>query len=185
VGRDHLIRFWGASTGAPLFSLDGEQPWLTGLDISADGRRLAVSGIKGITLIFDLPTRRLWRRLTGHGAWVNAAKFLEGDRLLITAGDDKTVRLWSVATGEPLLVLPFSNGIQGVGGLGGRRFAAGDGTQLRLLPIDLQTLEHDPRRQLEDAQRQAGLRLSGFGLLPRLTRGDRPTPTLPATGRGN
>ena len=55
--------------------------------------------------ITDRATGRELVRLIGHQGGVRAVAFSPDDTLLATAGDDSTVRVWSVETGEPLGVM--------------------------------------------------------------------------------
>ena len=70
---------------------------------SNDGQRLASSG--GRTL-------HLWQTSTGdkadlrgHTGQILAAAFSPGDAMIATAGEDRTIRIWDVATGAQLGVL--------------------------------------------------------------------------------
>ena len=68
--------------------------------VSADGRYLACSGLFDDIFLWDLPARKLLRKLTGHTESVRSVA-LDGEAGLVASGSfDKSVRVWSISTGE-------------------------------------------------------------------------------------
>ncbi len=76
----------------------GEAP--RDLVLSPDGKWLATPGVNHTIKLFDLTTGKHARDLTGHTAKVNAFAFAADSAKLITASDDKTVRLFTVNDGK-------------------------------------------------------------------------------------
>src|SRR5439155_23184472 len=52
--------------------------------------------------LYDLKAEGSPRQLTGHHRWVTAAAFSPDSKLLASGSEDCTIRLWDVATGQPL-----------------------------------------------------------------------------------
>ncbi len=71
--------------------------------IAADPKlpRIAVSGKDTLIQIVDLPERKVSRRLQGHTDGIPFVHFEPGNRL-ISASDDKTIRLWDTVSGNVL-----------------------------------------------------------------------------------
>jgi Tfp pilus assembly protein FimT len=79
----------------PLFAVTGDQ--LAAFDPT--GARLAICGDRG-PLILDATTGARLRELDGHDGLARSADFDATGEFVATAGDDDTVRVWRVATGE-------------------------------------------------------------------------------------
>jgi WD40 repeat protein len=118
VGQDKAIRFWDVNTGQMLRVLRppaGPGAWgdLRAGALSPDGTTLAVAGwgivegpnkkYAGVHLI-TLATGAM-RTLRGHSDTVNALAFSRDGKLLASGGQDKTVRVWEIASGECLCTL--------------------------------------------------------------------------------
>ena len=77
--------------------------------LAPDGRSLADTGGSRAGL-WDFPTLRRRFLLVGHSERVTDLAFAPDGRTLATASLDRTVRLWSVASGQELLVLDGHTG---------------------------------------------------------------------------
>ena len=63
------------------------------------------SSFSSVVSIWDAATLRPMRALEGHIGGVYAVKFLPSGVLLLTAGTDSAVRLWSIETGQTIFNL--------------------------------------------------------------------------------
>ena len=52
--------------------------------------------------LWDVSTGKNLHVLEGHEGFVNAVAFFPGGKLLVTGGEDGTIRVWDVATGRQL-----------------------------------------------------------------------------------
>jgi WD40 repeat protein len=64
--------------------------------------------------LWQLGTGALWRTLPGHAGKVRSVAFSPDGKTLASGGEDKTVRLWNVVTGQELLVLPTEHFVNGL-----------------------------------------------------------------------
>ena len=85
------------------------------------------------------------RSLNGHVGAIRALAYAPGpEPLLATAGDDRHVRLWHAATGEPVERMPASDGLLSLAfSPDGKRLAAG-GRSGSIIAYDVATRQRDP-----------------------------------------
>ncbi|MDJ0752143.1 MAG: protein kinase [Ardenticatenaceae bacterium] len=102
AGRDGAVRIWDASLvrGGDLAAF-GHETGVLGLDFSLDGTMLAFGSSRGAGGILDIETMEIIRVFEGNGS-VYQAKFHPEGTQVVTVGEDHTVRIWDVATGELL-----------------------------------------------------------------------------------
>ena len=73
-----------------------------------------IDGEDASTILWDLATGDVLKRLKGHDALVQACAFSRDGAQLATAGRDKTSRVWSVETGKCLRTLKHASWVSAV-----------------------------------------------------------------------
>jgi len=92
------VSLLAARTLAPLRTVPvGMRP--RALDFSPDGTRLAVVGFANVVRLFDTRTWEAIADLHGHTATIHDVQFSPDGHSLATASSDRTVRVWTSATG--------------------------------------------------------------------------------------
>jgi WD40 repeat protein len=129
ASSDMTVRLWNADTGAekgPELKLSPTRP--TGLQFNPEGTVLAVSqgdassgngdnvarlkSVPELKPVLTLSDLTLPSKLTHYGP-VNSVVFSPDGRLLLTASDDFTAKVWEVTTGKLLTILPGSGSTNG------------------------------------------------------------------------
>ena len=85
--------------------------YINGLNISPDGRLIALGADGNNAFLLDARTREVRRVLRGHTFFLNWLSFSPDSRSLVTASADKTARIWDVASGTTRHVLRGHTGI--------------------------------------------------------------------------
>ena len=160
LGRRHVgprqvsgTAAWDIQTGRLLWERVTARSNVSTYRFTPDGRSVA-------DLVWSSGDVRLWTAdggdmgypLRGHQGKVNATAFSPDGRMLATAGDDNTARLWRVAVQNPERVLHGHR--SGVRGVGFTRDAAGlitGGADGRVVLWDL-TRQADRHRVVEKAR---------------------------------
>jgi WD40 repeat protein len=116
---DKRVRLLDVNTEAELCTLQGHSGDVNSAAFSTTGSVLATASDDMTIKLWDLLNMREaeggaaptaaeaepLRTLEGHTSWVRTTAFSPDSQLLASGSDDKTVRLWDVATGELLHTL--------------------------------------------------------------------------------
>ncbi len=92
--------FFLSAAGDLEAELDAAAAPLIALAISADGKQIAASSIRGAVAIIGHDNRKVERTLVGPGLPAWSAAFLPDNRGLLTGGGDRVIRRWDTQTGE-------------------------------------------------------------------------------------
>jgi WD40 repeat protein len=93
------------ATGAVETTFTGHSSWVRSVAFSADGRLLASICQDDSVSVWDIPAKRMLQHYDSPGNKVDAPLYSPNNEFLATGNDNRAVKLWSVATGKPWMVL--------------------------------------------------------------------------------
>ncbi|KAF2121884.1 transcription initiation factor TFIID subunit 5 [Lophiotrema nucula] len=94
---DRTVRMWHISGGNCLRLFTGHTGNVTAIACSPDGKTLASADDKGNILLWNLESGRRKKRMRGHGkGGIWSLSWSVESTVLVSAGADKTVRVWDV-----------------------------------------------------------------------------------------
>lgn len=89
-------------SGEQKYSLDTENELIQNLSYSNDGNYLAGAGYFGIIKIWDLESKKIIKKLTGHTGGIYGTSFSPDGKIIASAGMDQTVRIWDLESGNEI-----------------------------------------------------------------------------------
>jgi len=98
VTAGDAVRIWDAVGGAQAGILPGRTGRARAVAADHDGKRIAAAWAEAVITVWE-GKKLLWE-LTGHKGAVLTVAFGPRPGLLVSAGDDETIRTWDLATGK-------------------------------------------------------------------------------------
>jgi WD40 repeat protein len=138
-------RLFDAATGRELAGVEAYGVATAALFSPDD--QFIVRGVGQQLILWETETAKSVRLLNGHEAQVTSVVFHPGGKLLMSAAEDKTIRVWDVATGEQLILLTHEGSLEPAFSPDGKRLLTRTGASDRLWPVDplAEALARKPR----------------------------------------
>ncbi|MFV1994236.1 MAG: c-type cytochrome domain-containing protein [Verrucomicrobiales bacterium] len=115
VARYRSVEVRDAGVGKRLFVLGRHPGKINAVHFSPDGKSIVtasgITGLRGVAMLWDAATGKALGELgAGHRDILYDAEFSPDGTLLATAGYDRRIILWKVATGEEIRRIEVHNG---------------------------------------------------------------------------
>ncbi|KAJ8300975.1 hypothetical protein KUTeg_022494 [Tegillarca granosa] len=105
---DFTAKIWDAESGEDLHTFSHKHI-VKSVDFSMDSSSLLTGSNEKLLRIFDVgkPDADAKVTFTGHGSHIKTALFTHCDKQVVSASDDKTVRVWDINSGTEIRKLEF------------------------------------------------------------------------------
>ena len=111
AGSDRKLKIWNPnmlkSGEDPLAVLQGHLKYVLTATVSQDGKMMATGGGDKAIDLWEVASRKLIGRLLGHTSDIEALAFTPNNQFVISASEDRSVRIWSVDGQKELVKLFF------------------------------------------------------------------------------
>lgn len=113
IGTNRAVIVFESGTGKRVATLTDHSTdstttgdlFMRSVQWSEDATLVAAGGEDHFVRVWVFATQRLKHRLAGHSQDIYAVAFMPGNKTLVSASGDRTIRLWEVASGECKSVL--------------------------------------------------------------------------------
>jgi WD40 repeat protein len=112
-GGDNVLRAWTMPAG-PAKAVAGLTQPVTAVAMSPDRKLLVLACADGPIHLVDTATWQVAKSLAGHAGAVNSLRFQTGGARLVSGGADKTLRVWDVATAQPVIKVDVPAAVEAV-----------------------------------------------------------------------
>jgi WD40 repeat protein len=99
------ICVWQVADGQPVVTFSGVVTWAWSIVFTPDGDSLMISNPDRIVKCLHIPSQTVSREFHGHHAGIWKVAISADGRLLASSGEDPTIRIWDMQTGECLKTL--------------------------------------------------------------------------------
>ena len=106
---DCTVKVWDTVRGANVMTLRASGTGVAFVSTSMSDKLVAGAGVDGVVSVWHADTRRLRWSLTGHTGRVNVVRFAPDGKTLVSAGKDRSAKLWDMSSGRRLRSLNGSS----------------------------------------------------------------------------
>ena len=100
LGGEDDVWVWEMASKKLVTKLKDDGTQIFDIDISKDGKKLAVGSAGGHVTIWDLATLTKIKSIPAHSNYIYTVTFSLNDKMICSAGKDRIIKVWDSNTGE-------------------------------------------------------------------------------------
>jgi WD40 repeat protein len=115
ASNDASLRVWDLESTRQLREMTGHGSGIASLALTPSGKRVISGAGLGprhndfTLMVWDLENGSVVRVIRGHGGLVNFVAVMPDGRRIISSGDDSSIKMWDLDSGEELRTFAFPN----------------------------------------------------------------------------